>query len=35
MPIGLGILTLQFIADLLCLVTGRQPPFGITEDARA
>jgi TRAP-type C4-dicarboxylate transport system permease small subunit len=29
MPIGLGILTLQFIADLYCLATGREPPFGI------
>ena len=29
MPIGLGILTLQFVADLLCLVTGRELPFGI------
>lgn len=29
MPIGLGLLVLQYIADLLCLVTGRAPPFGI------
>ena len=29
MPIGLGILTLQCLADLLSLVTGREPPFGI------
>jgi TRAP-type C4-dicarboxylate transport system permease small subunit len=29
MPIGLGILTLQSIADLLTLVTGRERPFGI------
>jgi len=35
MPIGLGILTLQFVADLLCLVTGREPPFGIKENATA
>ncbi len=27
MPIGLGILTLQYVADLLCLVTGREAPF--------
>ena len=35
MPIGLGLLVLQYIAELLCLVTGRAPPFGIkpTEDA--
>jgi TRAP-type C4-dicarboxylate transport system permease small subunit len=29
MPVGLGILTLQYIADLLNLLTGREPPFGI------
>jgi TRAP-type C4-dicarboxylate transport system permease small subunit len=29
MPIGLGILTLQCVADLLNLVAGREPPFGI------
>ena len=29
MPIGLGVLCLQCIADLVGLVTGREPPFGI------
>lgn len=29
MPIGLGILTLQYVADLYCLIAGREPPFGI------
>jgi hypothetical protein len=29
MPIGLGILTIQYIADLISLVTGRALPFGI------
>src|SRR4051812_5068963 len=29
MPIGLGLLTLQFIADLISLVTGRELPFGL------
>ena len=29
MPIGLAILSLQFVADLYCLVSGREPPFGI------
>lgn len=29
MPIGLGVLTLQYVADLYCLVSGREPPFGI------
>ena len=35
MPIGLGLLNLQYVADLLCLVTGRAPPFGLKpkEDA--
>ena len=32
MPIGLGILSLQCIADLLELVSGRTPPFGITSE---
>jgi TRAP-type C4-dicarboxylate transport system permease small subunit len=29
MPIGLGILTLQYVADLYSLLAGRAPPFGI------
>jgi len=29
MPIGMGILTLQYVADLFCLLSGREPPFGI------
>ena len=29
MPIGLGILVLQYVADLYALVSGRAPPFGI------
>lgn len=35
MPIGLGLLVLQYIAELLALVTGRAPPFGLksAEDA--
>jgi TRAP-type C4-dicarboxylate transport system permease small subunit len=35
MPVGLGLLNLQYIADLLCLLTGRAPPFGLKpkEDA--
>jgi TRAP-type C4-dicarboxylate transport system permease small subunit len=32
MPIGLRLLTLQSIADLLALVTGREPPFGISKE---
>jgi len=29
MPAGLGLLLLQYVAELLCLLTGRSPPFGI------
>src|SRR5947207_2157703 len=29
MPVGLAILSLQYVADLYCLVAGREPPFGI------
>lgn len=31
LPIGLGLLTLQCLADLIGLVSGREPPFGITK----
>jgi len=27
MPIGLGVLTLQYVADFINLVTGREAPF--------
>ena len=29
MPVGLGLLTLQYVVDLINLLTGREPPFGI------
>jgi TRAP-type C4-dicarboxylate transport system permease small subunit len=32
MPIGLGVLTLQYVVDLINLVTGREPPFGMAPD---
>jgi TRAP-type C4-dicarboxylate transport system permease small subunit len=35
MPIGLGLLVLQYIVELLCLFTGRSPPFGIQPKADA
>ena len=35
MPIGLGLLVLQYFAELVCLITGRTPPFGISERADA
>jgi TRAP-type C4-dicarboxylate transport system permease small subunit len=31
MPIGLGLLTLQYVVDIACLVTGREAPFGIED----
>jgi TRAP-type C4-dicarboxylate transport system permease small subunit len=31
MPIGLGLLVLQYGAELICLVTGRSRPFGIDD----
>ena len=31
MPVGLGILSLQYVVELYNLVTGREPPFGIGE----
>ena len=35
LPIGLGVLTLQCLADLIGLLSGREPPFGITKAHRA
>jgi TRAP-type C4-dicarboxylate transport system permease small subunit len=32
MPVGMGILSLQFLADICGLVTGRALPFGLPED---
>jgi TRAP-type C4-dicarboxylate transport system permease small subunit len=34
MPIGLALLLLQYVAELVCLVTGRAPPFGIGAERR-
>lgn len=34
MPIGLGLLTLQCLADLIQLVSGREPPFGMTGERK-
>jgi TRAP-type C4-dicarboxylate transport system permease small subunit len=31
MPIGFLAISLQYLADLLCLVSGREPPFGIAD----
>jgi TRAP-type C4-dicarboxylate transport system permease small subunit len=35
MPIGLGILALQYVADIWNLATGRDAPFGITAERKA
>lgn len=35
MPVGLGLLILQYLVDLLCLVTGRTSPFGLSEKQSA
>ncbi|HSS26633.1 MAG TPA: TRAP transporter small permease [Usitatibacter sp.] len=35
MPAGLGLLVLQYVVELVALVTGREPPFGITEARKA
>ena len=32
MPVGLGLLVLQYIVELICVVTGRARPFGITDE---
>lgn len=35
MPVGLGLLVLQYVAEFVCLVTGRAKPFGIEEGRKA
>jgi TRAP-type C4-dicarboxylate transport system permease small subunit len=35
MPIGLGLLSLQYIVEIIKLVTGREPPFGLPPKASA
>lgn len=35
MPVGLGILTVQYVADIINLLTGREPPFGIEVKERS
>jgi TRAP-type C4-dicarboxylate transport system permease small subunit len=32
MPVGLGILSLQYVADLFNLLAGREPPFGMSHE---
>lgn len=35
MPIGLTLLTLQYVAELIGLVSGRERPFGLKDEADA
>jgi len=35
LPIGLGLLTLQYSADIYCLLTRRQMAFGMTANAKS
>jgi TRAP-type C4-dicarboxylate transport system permease small subunit len=35
MPIGLGLLTLQYVVDILALVLGRETPFNIAPESRS
>ncbi len=35
LPVGLGLLALQYIADILALLTGREAPFGLPEADRS
>jgi len=32
LPVGFGILSLQYVADILSLVTGREAPFGLAAE---
>ena len=33
MPVGMALLGLQYAVELICLVTGREPPFGMKRQA--
>jgi TRAP-type C4-dicarboxylate transport system permease small subunit len=35
MPVGLGLLLLQYAVEVICLVTGRSAPFGMAEGRKA
>jgi TRAP-type C4-dicarboxylate transport system permease small subunit len=32
LPIGIGILCLQYVADIFSIATGREMPFGLSTD---
>ncbi len=33
-PLGIGLLSLQYVADILCLLCGHKMPFAMTEHSR-
>lgn len=35
LPLGIGLLALQYVADILCIATGREMPFGLKPGAGA
>lgn len=35
MPVGLALLTLQYLVEMISLVSGREPPFGIKDEGKA
>jgi len=35
MPVGLGLLVLQYVAEIMAVATGRSPPFGMSADRKA
>jgi len=34
LPVGMALLSLQYVADILCVVTGRDMPFGLKPEDR-
>jgi TRAP-type C4-dicarboxylate transport system permease small subunit len=32
LPVGMGLLSLQYVADIACLMTGREAPFGMEQE---
>jgi len=32
LPLGMALVSLQYFADILCIATDREPPFGIDEE---
>jgi hypothetical protein len=32
MPVGLGLLVLQYVVEVVCVATGRAKPFGMSAE---